>query len=172
MSSITIFKFFFLLSSFKHRALRPSTKGLPKALYQSVNQYSNVFFSQIQIHQRDDLQFSFRSTMGEWKDFIFQFMKDMIYGTYGISVKLVIAPCGVELVWFNWFSLNLWWILVITFLVISELRGLMVDREAWHAAIHGVAKSRTWLSYWTELNKPMWVTPTWGKLKVWGFEPD
>lgn len=84
--------------------------GLPlkaslKRLYQSVNQYSNVFFSQIQIHQRDDLQFSFRSTMGEWKDFIFQFMKDMlIYGTYGISVKLVIAPCGVELVWFNWFS--------------------------------------------------------------------
>lgn len=86
MSSITIFKFFFLLSSFKYRALRPSTKGLPKALHQSVNQYSNVFFSQIQIHQRDDLQFSFRSTMGEWKDFIFQITKDMIYGTYGISL--------------------------------------------------------------------------------------
>ena len=27
-----------------------------------------------------------------------------------------------------------------------------MDREAWHAAIHGVAKSRTWLSNWTELN--------------------
>ena len=27
-----------------------------------------------------------------------------------------------------------------------------MDREAWHAAIHGVAKSRTWLSDWTELN--------------------
>ena len=26
--------------------------------------------------------------------------------------------------------------------------------EAWHAAIHGVAKSRTWLSHWTELNWP------------------
>ena len=27
-----------------------------------------------------------------------------------------------------------------------------MDREAWHAVIHGVAKSRTWLSKWSELN--------------------
>ena len=27
-----------------------------------------------------------------------------------------------------------------------------MDREAWHAVVHGVAKSRTWLSDWTELN--------------------
>ena len=34
---------------------------------------------------------------------------------------------------------------------LSELRELVMDREAWHAAIHGVTKSRTWLSDWTEL---------------------
>ena len=35
---------------------------------------------------------------------------------------------------------------------LSDLRELVMDREAWHAVIHGVAKSRTRLSDWTELN--------------------
>ena len=35
---------------------------------------------------------------------------------------------------------------------LSELRELVMDREGWRAAIHGVAKSRTRLSDWTELN--------------------
>ena len=35
---------------------------------------------------------------------------------------------------------------------LSELRELVMDREAWRAVIHGVAKSRTRLSNWTELN--------------------
>ena len=36
------------------------------------------------------------------------------------------------------------------------LRELVMDREAWHAAAHGVPKSRTWLNNWTELN---WFLP-------------
>ena len=35
---------------------------------------------------------------------------------------------------------------------LSKLRELVMDREAWRAVIHGIAKSRTWLSDWTELN--------------------
>ena len=35
---------------------------------------------------------------------------------------------------------------------LSELREMVMDREAWRAAIHGVEKSRTRLSDWTELN--------------------
>ena len=39
---------------------------------------------------------------------------------------------------------------------LGELRELVMDGEVWHAAIHGVAKSRIWLSDWTELKARVW----------------
>ena len=35
---------------------------------------------------------------------------------------------------------------------LGEIQELVIDREAWRAAVHGVTKSQTWLSDWTELN--------------------
>ena len=49
---------------------------------------------------------------------------------------------------------------------LGELQELVIDREAWRAVIHGVAKSRTRLSDWTELN---WVKLD-GEKFVFNFE--
>ena len=51
---------------------------------------------------------------------------------------------------------------------LSKLQELVIDRKAWHAAVHAVTKSRTWPSDWTELNQVILYSDC-TRRKVFGF---
>ena len=54
---------------------------------------------------------------------------------------------------------------------LSKLWVLVIDREAWHAMTHGVAKSRTWLSNWSDLNLNLvkWLNLCEKKARKWNI---
>ena len=69
---------------------------------------------------------------------------------------------------------RMWWLDGITDLMgmsLSKLQESVIDREAWCAVIHGVEKSRTRLSDWTELNsKEIWLSlQKKGKVVTWSY---
>ena len=64
--------------------------------------------------------------------------------------KLKVGGAGDDRGWDGWMALPMWW------MSLSRLQELVMDREVKRAAVHGVAKSRTQLSDWTELNSQDW----------------
>ena len=86
---------------------------------------------------------------------------------YGFSPRAYWRKIALLRPWFLTSSLQNYkrnFSVTVNYLSLSELREMVMNREAWRAAIHGVAKSRTQPSNWTELTWRIFmhssITPT------------
>ena len=69
--------------------------------------------------------------------------QDCVFSSY-----LKVGGEGDDRGWDGWMESPTQW----TWVWVSKSRELVMDREAWHAVVHGVAKSQTQLNDWTDLN--------------------